>query len=70
MDKTTCNLIALGVGFVGEVTHDKEAKIFVSYAPSFKIYSQGKSIQRALDALQDAVESYLATSIKHNLPIK
>ena len=64
----TYNLTAHDTGFVAEINYDPEAKIFISYAPIFKIYSQGMTTARALEALQDSVECYLATSIKHNLP--
>ena len=57
-----------GQHFDARVKFDKQADIFVSYSPIFKIYSQGRTIEGALKALIDAIESYILVSTKYDLP--
>ena len=50
-----------------EIKFDKEAGVFVAYSPKYQIFSQGKTIERAKLALEDAVESFLMVANKYNL---
>lgn len=49
-----------------EIKFDEDVNIFVAHAPAIDIYSQGKSVDKAKLAIEDAVNCYLVTSYKLN----
>ena len=63
-DKSRCYLMDK---LKSEIKFDKDANIFIAYSPKYRIFSQGKTIERAKLALEDAVESFLIVSNKYNL---
>ena len=44
--------------------YDKNAEVYVTYAPALGIYSQGETKKEAKAALTDAVESFLVVSYR------
>ncbi len=47
--------------------YDKNAGVYVTYAPALGIYSQGETKREAKAALKDAVESFLLVSHKKGI---
>lgn len=49
------------------VKYDKDARVFVSFLPAFKIYSQGPTEKLAIEAIQDALIGYLSVAHKKRI---
>lgn len=49
------------------IKYDGMAGVYVTYAPSLGIYSQGTSVIQAKRALEDAVSSFLLVAHKHGV---
>ena len=48
------------------VRFDVQTRVFVSYAPALKIYSQGPTQEEALRAIESAIRLYLITAYGAN----
>lgn len=57
----------ISIDLEAEIKFDEIANIYVAYSPMFEIFSQGKSIDDAKLALEDAIHSFLFVADKHNL---
>ena len=55
------------MSFDATVFYDEEAKIYVSKATKYRVMSQGKTKNEALNALKDAVDSYLEVCKKRGV---
>ena len=53
-----------------EINFDEKANVYVAYEPIFEVYSQGRNIDDANLALQDAVRSLLKVARKNNIVLK
>ena len=49
------------------VRYDDDAKVFVSYSPAFELYSQGQTETRAMEAMKDAINGYIAVALKKHV---
>ncbi len=49
------------------IRFDKEAEVYISYAPALRVYAQGESKKQAKVALRDAVESYLIVAYENGV---
>ena len=49
------------------IKHDRDAEVYVTYAPSLGLYSQGTNIIQAKRALEDAVSSFLIVAHRNNV---
>ena len=49
------------------IKFDKEADIYVSYAPALRVYAQGDNKKQAKVALQDAVDSFLIVAYENGV---
>lgn len=47
------------------IRYDERAKAYISYCPSLDLYSQGTTKTRALEAIQDTIESWINICSKH-----
>lgn len=51
--------IKIEAKFRAGIKYDKEAEVYVTYAPALRVSSQGENLIQAKVALKDAVESFL-----------
>lgn len=49
------------------VDHDEALGIFVSHCPELDLYSQGETLQEALDALQETVAGWLCLCLRRGI---
>jgi len=49
------------------IKFDKDAQVFVTYAPALGIYSQAETAIRAKAALEDAIDSFFRVAIKNDV---
>lgn len=41
------------------IKYDKEAKVYITYTPALRLYSQGETMIQAKSAIEDAIQSFL-----------
>jgi len=46
------------------IKHDKKNKIYITYAPALRLYSQGENMIQAKSALEDAIQSFLIVAYR------
>jgi hypothetical protein len=49
------------------IRFDKEAEVYVAYAPALRVYAQGENKKQAKVALRDAVESFLIVAYENGV---
>lgn len=57
------------VDMLAGIKYDEEAKVFVTYTPTFNLFSQGTTEERAKAALRDAVTSFLTVAHRKGILI-
>jgi len=59
--------ITVEVRVQGAVKRDEQAKVYVSYAPALRLYSQGNTQDQAIEALKSAIGLYLKVAYQENI---
>lgn len=59
--------IKFNIKLTAGIKHDKDADVFVSYAPAIGVYSQGETELQAKRALKDAIRLFLIASYKNGV---